>query len=67
MTKLEVLPVKLAHQVSSSLNRMILGQDARLRAITRDNRADEKYWHAYQLQAEKELQAMGIHLAAPLE
>jgi hypothetical protein len=67
MTKLETLPVKLANQVSSSLNRMLLGQDARLRAQQRDNKADEIYWHAYQLQAEQELQTMGIRLAAPLE
>jgi hypothetical protein len=67
MTKLEALPVKLANQVSSSLNRMLLGQEARRSSQERGNASDEAYWYAYQLQAEKELQEMGLHLYAPLE
>jgi hypothetical protein len=61
------LPIKLANQVSNALNRMLLGQEACARAIDRGNSNDTEYWHNYQLQAEKELQEMGVHLAAPLE
>lgn len=61
------LPVKLANAVSNQLNQMLLGKEARERAELAKDTEGVQYWYAYQLAAERELQAMGIHLAAPLE
>jgi hypothetical protein len=61
------LPVKVANELSNLINQMLTGMGAVERAKTRNNNADLEYWYEYQLKAEKELQALGIHLAAPLE
>jgi hypothetical protein len=46
---------------------MLLGKESYDRAYARQDQSDIEYWYAYQMEAEQELQALGIHLAAPLE
>lgn len=61
------LPVKVANELSNLINQMLTGMSALERAKERGKQEDIDYWYEYQLKAEKELQALGIHLAAPLE
>ena len=63
----ERLPVHTANLLSNLINQMLTGMSALERAKERKNEADIEYWYQYQLKAERELQALGIHLAAPLE
>ena len=64
MTK---LPVKVANELSCLLNQMLACMAALERAKERNNQEDIDFWYHYQLKAERGLQEMGIHLAAPLE
>lgn len=61
------LPVHSANLLSNLINQMLLGKEAVDRAKLRNDKPNIEYWYQYQLNAEKELQALGIHLAAPLE
>lgn len=66
---IERLPVKAANELSNLINQMLLGKESLANAENRipRNEEDVRYWYDYQLKAEQELQARGIHLAAPLE
>jgi hypothetical protein len=63
------LNTKQADELSNLINQMLLGMESRRSAEERvpRNEADVKYWYQYQLNAERQLQALGIHLSAPLE
>jgi hypothetical protein len=72
MTNTKQLPVHVARDLSNLINQMLLGRETLERANARDlsvpyNLQDQQYWYEYTLSAEKQLQAWGIHLAAPLE
>jgi len=63
------LPVQTANELSNLINQMLIGKEALARIERTNQRTQEdlQYWYDYQHRAEQQLQAMGIHLAAPLE